>query len=179
MEHTEKNISGGQISGMTAFVICSAFALFGAAVGCFAGSYADIGAAILPESGRDFGECLSLNMMAVGIALVLGFSALGIFLLPLLSAAGGFASGFILAALLPVMGSWGRLFVSIGWIVAAALPPFTVLCTVAMSVSASVLRALAVVLRSNGRQMLLFLKILLLSVLPAVLLAIAAAAARS
>lgn len=176
MERLERKTQGGQTVGMAALALCASFALLGAAAGCFSGSFVEA-AALWSESGRGFGEYPALNLLAVGIVLVLGFSAPGVFLLPLLSGAAGFVAGFVSAAVLAGTGSWKIMFLRCGWVAAAGLPAFTALCAGAMGMSAAVMRALFIGMRSQRKQIADLLKVLMISVLTAILPAIVAAAA--
>ena len=171
MKYARKQNGSGRSGGFAAFAVCSVFLLLGAAAGSFAGSYADGSGVVLSETGRGFGECLALNLLAVGAVMLLGSSCVGFILLPLLCAASGFAAAFAMSAVMLVRGSWSAAFLSCGWVIALALPLFTVLCAFAMQASAAALGLLAFGTRPRPDAASGFIKLLIISAVGAVLLA--------
>lgn len=168
--------NSGQGRGMAAFAVCSVFLLLGAAAGGFSGSHAGSIAVSWPESAKGFGECLAANLIVVGAVLILGSSCIGFLLLPVLSAVAGFACGFVMTAATLLSGGWSGAFMHCGWFIAIALPVFTVLCACAMRASAASFRLLVAGVRPEAEALNCFIKVLMISVVLAVLLAIAAAA---
>lgn len=177
MKHIRTINNSGQGRGMAAFAVCSVFLLLGAAAGCFSGSHVGGMTISWTESAKGFGEYLAANLIAVGTVLVLGSSCIGFFLLPVLSAAAGFVCGFVMTAATLLSGGWSSAFMHCGWFIAAALPVFTVLCACAMRASAATFRVLAAGIRPEAEALNCFIKVLMISVALAVLLAVAAAAA--
>ncbi len=177
MKYAGQINKNGQSQGMMAFGICSVFLLLGAAAGCYAGSHTGAEAVSMAAEGRSFGEYLGMNLTGVILALVLGSSCIGFLLLPLLSSAAGFVCGFIMAAVTLLAGGWSEAFMRCGWFILFALPVFSVLCACAMRFSAAGFRLLAGGIRPDGEILRCFLKVLMISVALAVLLAIAASAA--
>lgn len=176
MKRIRKINNSGQSGGMAAFAVCSMFLLLGAAAGCFSGAHTGSLAVSWTEDAKSFGEYLAVNLVAVGAALVLGSSCIGFFLLPILSAAAGFICGFIMTAAMLLSGGWSAAFMHCGWFIAIALPVFTVLCACAMRASAAAFKVLTAGVRPEAEALNCFVKVLMISVALAVLLAIAAAA---
>lgn len=168
--------NSGQERGMAAFAVCSVFLLLGAAAGCFSGSHVGGIAVTWAETSKGFGEYLAANLIVVGAVLVLGSSCVGFFMLPMLSAAAGFVCGFVMTAAMLLSGGWSGAFMHCGWFIAIALPVFTVLCACAMRASAATFRLLVAGVRPEAEALNCFIKVLMISVALAVLLAIAAAA---
>lgn len=169
--------NSGQGRGMAAFAVCSVFLLLGAAAGGFSGSHAGGIAVSWTESAKGFGEYLALNLIVIGTVLVLGSSCIGFFLLPVVSAAAGFVCGFLMTAATLLSGGWSDAFMHCGWFIAIALPVFIVLCACAMRASAATFKVLVAGVRPEADALNCFIKVLMISVVLAVVLAIAAAAA--
>lgn len=176
MKRIRKINNSGQGGGMAAFAVCSVFLLLGAAAGCFSGSHTGGLAVSWTEDAKSFGEYLAVNLIAVGAALILGSSCIGFFLLPMLLAAAAFICAFTMTAAMLLSGGWGAAFAHCGWLIAIALPVFTVLCACAMRASAAAFRTLTAGVRPEADALSCFVKVLMISVALAVLLAVAAAA---
>jgi len=174
MKYIRKTNSRGY-GGMAAFALCSAFLLLGAAAGCYSGSHTGSLAVSISEETRSFGEYLAMNLIAVGSALVLGSSCIGFFMLPVLSATAGFICAFVMTAA-TILGGWKTAFLHCGWFITIALPVFTVLCTCAMRASATAFRTIAAGARPETEVLNCFVKVLMISIVLAILLAVAAAA---
>ncbi len=175
MKHVSRMNSRGQGGGITVFAVCSAFLLLGAAAGCFSGSHTGNLDVSWSEEARSFGEYLAMNLIAVVTALVLGSSCIGFFLLPVFSAAAGFICAFVMTAA-TLIGGWSAAFVHCGWFIALALPMFTVLCTCAMRASVAAFRTIAAGARPEPDALNCFVKVLMISIVLAIMLAVAAAA---
>ena len=177
MQYIRKADNAGRGSGMMSFALCSLFLILGAAAGCYSGSHVTAALPSLAERGRSFGECLALNLTAVGAALLLGSSCVGFLLLPFLNGAAGFLCGFVMTALTLMEGGWGKAFVRCGWLIVIALPMFSVLCVCAARTSAEACRSVLLGTRADGETVGSFIKILMISTARAVLLALATSAA--
>ena len=175
MKRNGKPNSAKKVDGAGAFAVCSFFLLLGAAAGCFSGSFADIELLELMEGGDKFAQCLVLALFMTGAALLFGSSCIGFLLMPALSAAAGFAAGYVMAAEILVSGSWGEAFLNRGWFIAAALPAFLVLCTCALRTSAAALGIVVFGTRPEPGIISGFIKMIAICVLLSILLAAAAA----
>lgn len=176
MQYIRKADNASRGSGTVSFALCSLFLILGAAAGCYSGSHVAAALPSLAEKGRSFGQCLALNLTAVGAVLLLGSSCVGFILLPLLNGAAGFLCGFVMAAATLVEGGWGKAFAQCGWLIVIALPMFSVLCVCAARASAASCRTILLGARTDGEALSGFIKTLMISGALAVLLALAASA---
>ena len=164
----------------TAFALCAAIVLGGAAAGCVSGSCADgalIADGISAREATGFWSCAFVNLLAAAAIFICGSSCLGFLLLPPLIFAYGFSAGFIMTALTCAVG-WAKAFSLAGWFTVSSLPFFMLLCTTAMRAASAAFKTVVFGIHPEPGVFLIFLKAALICAAASLALAAAQAAVK-